>query len=50
MNIFIANLSFDVNDAELRACFEQYGSVVSVRIPTDRETPITRFRVRRNGK
>jgi hypothetical protein len=36
--IFVGNLAFKANRDELRALFEQYGTVYSVRIMTDRVT------------
>jgi len=36
--LFIGNLSFKVTEAQLEELFSQAGSVVSVAIPTDRET------------
>lgn len=36
--IFVGNLAFKANRDELRALFEQYGAVYSVRIMTDRVT------------
>lgn len=38
MNIFVGNLSFRTEDLDLRAHFEQYGTVDSAVIITDRET------------
>ena len=38
MNIFVGNLAFTTTDQELRALFEAYGTVESVRIMTDRDT------------
>jgi cold-inducible RNA-binding protein len=38
MNIFVGNLAFTTTEQELRACFETYGAVETVRIMTDRET------------
>ena len=38
MNIFIAGLSFKVNDAELANFFEEYGPVRSARVITDRHS------------
>jgi RNA recognition motif-containing protein len=38
MNIFVGNLAFTTTDQELRACFEAYGTVETVRIMTDRDT------------
>lgn len=36
--MFVGNLSFDTTDVELRELFSQAGQVVSVSMPTDRET------------
>jgi cold-inducible RNA-binding protein len=36
--LFVGNLSFKVTEAELEELFTQAGVVVSVAIPTDRET------------
>jgi RNA recognition motif-containing protein len=36
--LFVANLSFQMNDRELQEIFAQKGRVVSARIATDRET------------
>jgi RNA recognition motif-containing protein len=38
MNIFVGNLAFTTTDQELRARFEAYGTVDTVRIMTDRDT------------
>ena len=38
MNIFVGNLAFTTTDQELRACFEAYGTVDTVRIMADRDT------------
>ena len=38
MNIFIAGLSFKVNDADLANLFEEYGAISSARVITDRQT------------
>jgi len=38
MNIFIAGLSFKVNDADLANLFEEYGTISSARVITDRQT------------
>jgi|SRR4030042_5712477 len=38
MNIYIANLSFDVNDNDLKELFEEYGTVSSAKVITDRYT------------
>lgn len=36
MNIYISNLSFDVNDSDLRELFEEYGAVSSAKVITDK--------------
>jgi cold-inducible RNA-binding protein len=36
--LFVGNLSFKLSDAELQEMFEQYGTVLSCSIPTDRDT------------
>ena len=36
MNIYISNLSFDVNDSDLRELFEEYGEVSSAKVITDK--------------
>ncbi len=36
MNIFVAKLNFDTRDGELRAAFEAFGEVDSVKIITDK--------------
>lgn len=38
MNIFISNLSYNTAESELQALFENYGSVDSAKIITDKET------------
>lgn len=38
MNLYVGNLSFRVNEAELGHLMEDFGTVNSVRIITDRET------------
>jgi len=38
MNIYIANLSYGVNDADLKELFQEYGEVSSAKVITDRET------------
>lgn len=38
MNIYVGNLSYRMDDGELREVFEQYGEVSSARIINDRET------------
>ena len=38
MNIYVSNLSFDVQDEDLRDFFAPYGEVTSAKVITDRET------------
>lgn len=38
MNIFVAGLSYQITEADLRELFEEYGEVSSAKIVTDRET------------
>jgi RNA recognition motif-containing protein len=38
MNIFVAGLSYQITDADLKELFEEYGDVSSAKIITDRET------------
>lgn len=38
MNIFVANLSYRIQDEDLRSVFEEYGEVSSAKIIMDRET------------
>ncbi len=38
MTIYVGNLSYSSTEESIRARFEQYGAVESVRIITDRET------------
>jgi len=38
MNIYVGNLSYDVNEDELRQEFEAFGEVASVNILTDKYT------------
>jgi len=38
MNIFVAGLSFKVNDADLASLFEEYGSITSAKVITDRQS------------
>lgn len=37
-NLFVGGISYDTNDEELKAAFEQAGTVVSAKIINDRET------------
>ena len=38
MNIFVAKLNFDTNEAKLQSAFEEFGSVDSVKIIMDKFT------------
>ena len=38
MDIYVGNLPYEITEEELRATFEAYGQVTSVRIIKDRET------------
>ena len=38
INIYVGNLSFDTKEDELRALFEAYGPVQSVRVISDQFT------------
>ena len=38
MNIFVAGLSYQINDADLKELFEEYGTVSSAKIITDRDS------------
>ena len=38
MNIFVGNLDFKVNDSDLEGIFEEYGTVSSARVITDKFT------------
>jgi RNA recognition motif-containing protein len=38
MNIYVGNMSFDMNEEQLRKAFEGFGEVSSVNIITDRNT------------
>ncbi len=38
MNIYVSNLSFNVQDEDLRGFFEEYGEVSSARVITDKFT------------
>ena len=39
MNLYVGNLNYKVRESDLREVMEEYGTVDSVRIITDRETP-----------
>jgi len=38
MNIYVGNLDFDIKDEELREIFEEYGTVDSIKIISDKYT------------
>ncbi len=38
MNIYVSNLSFDVNDSDLKGFFEDFGSVSSAKVIMDKFT------------
>ncbi len=38
MNIFIAGLSYQISDADLKGMFEEYGTISSAKVITDRDT------------
>lgn len=38
MNIFVAGLSYQITDADLKELFEEYGEVSSAKIITDRDS------------
>jgi RNA recognition motif-containing protein len=38
MNIYVSNLGFNVQDAELKNMFAEYGAVTSAKVIMDRET------------
>ena len=38
MSIYVGNLSFDATQEDINQVFAEYGSVKSVKVPTDRET------------
>ena len=38
MNIYISNLSYGVNDADLNSLFAEYGEISSAKVIMDRET------------
>lgn len=42
MSIYIGNLSYEVSENDLRQVFEDYGKVVRVSLPIDRETDRSR--------
>lgn len=38
MNIYVSNLSYAIDDADLKTLFEEYGEISSAKVITDRET------------
>ncbi len=38
MSVFVGNLPYEVSQEDLKQVFVEYGTVKSVRLPTDRET------------
>ena len=38
MSIYVGNLSYEVQEDDLKTVFAEYGSVTRVHLPTDRET------------
>ena len=42
MNIYVSNLSFNVEDDDLRGFFEEYGEVTSAKVVTDKMTQRSR--------
>ncbi|MEK7226460.1 MAG: RNA-binding protein [Bacteroidota bacterium] len=38
MNLFVAGLPYDLDDAELEEIFEKFGKVISAKVSMDRET------------
>ena len=38
MSIYVGNLSFDATQDDINQVFAEYGTVKSVKVPTDRET------------
>lgn len=42
MNIYIANLSYDVNDTDLKELFEEFGTVTSAKVIMDKLTSKSR--------
>lgn len=38
MNIYISNLSYAVNDGDLKELFSEYGEITSAKVINDRET------------
>ena len=42
MNIYVSNLSFNVEDEDLRGFFEEYGEIKSAKVITDKFTQKSR--------
>ena len=42
MSIFVGNLSYEVTQEDLTQVFAEYGTIKSVKLPTDRETGTVR--------
>ena len=42
MNIYISNLSYSINDGDLKELFEEYGEISSAKVIMDRETSRSR--------
>src|SRR5579862_8629873 len=42
MNIYVSNLSFNVQDDDLRGFFEEYGEIISAKVITDKFTQRSR--------
>jgi RNA recognition motif-containing protein len=38
MSVFVGNLPYEVSQDDLKQVFAEYGTVKSIRLPTDRET------------
>jgi RNA recognition motif-containing protein len=38
MNLFVAGLPYDLDDAELEEIFEKFGKIISAKVSMDRET------------
>ncbi len=38
MTIYVGNLSFQVTENDLKEAFAEYGTIKSVKLPTDRDT------------
>ena len=45
MNIYISNLSYAVNDGDLKDLFGEYGEISSAKVITDRETGRSRGQI-----